>query len=441
MPATLRVRTQLGTWRVANVSPGDTIRDVRVRIESEHRVDLEGRPLTADPAGAEVLAEHASVASLGLQNGAMLYCMVNESKCGIHEASSSERRITKEGNIVAQEYTAVANRNGFRPGMMPLRNMKMQWTLNDFIALDSQFEYKITNKQVGKDNKAFCAGVSLEAHVMEGFHRYMLNFDYQCMRVGFLYGTFAEDRTVRVEAIYEPPQSSTDTSFELLEDPKMPHVEALAAMLGMRRVGWIFAHPTREKGFFFSGAEVIEAAEQQLLSAGKIEESPFVTIKCTVNADNVYETDAFQVSLLGMEMVAEGALLVAANPGVCAVNPTYTAIVEGRPASEVDTGMFLTYTAITKFDSPVYRAAFPPCNRASGQSGDDLRRAIEQVGKQGWSLLDVLSDFHLLLFLASTGALDMADDLPAICRSVVDRATPIGEGHSLLIRSLAGLDM
>lgn len=437
---TLRIRTQLGTWRLANVLPGDAVRVVRARIEAEHRVDLEGKPLTADPAGSQRFTDSDTVASLGLANGAMIYCMVDETKCGIHEMSASERRITKEGNIVAQEYTAVANRNGFRPGMMPLRNMKMQWTLNDFIALDSQFEYKITNK-ISKDNKAFCAGVSIESKVSENFHRYMLTFDYQCMRVGYLYGTFDDERHVRVEFIYEPPQNNTDTTFEMLEDPKAGAVDALAAMLGMRRVGWIFAHPTREKGFFLSGAEVIEAAEQQLMAAGAIEETPFVTIKCTINDENVYEADAYQISKLGMEMVAESALLLSSNMGVCAVSPTYTAIVEGRPSAEVDTGFFLTYTAITKFDSPHFRSAFPPCNRTAAQSGDDLKRSIEQVGRQGWTLLDVLSDFHLLLFLASTGALDMGDDMPSICRSVVDRVTPIGEGHTLLIRSLAGLDM
>jgi hypothetical protein len=46
--------------------------------------------------------------------------------------------------------------------------------------------------------------------------------------VGYLYGTCNEkDRTVRAEFMYEPPQQTTDTTFELLEDPN--EVRATAA--------------------------------------------------------------------------------------------------------------------------------------------------------------------------------------------------------------------
>jgi len=111
-------------------------------------------------------------------------------------------------------------------------------------------------------------------------------------RVGFLYGKFNEDTTVKVEFIYEPPQETTDTTFTILPDPKevrtllrllsfrscqLQHVssscpafvfaalmlsylmyeqcvllqqvvEGLASMLGLQKVGWIFSHPAREKG-------------------------------------------------------------------------------------------------------------------------------------------------------------------------------------------------
>ncbi len=36
-----------------------------------------------------------------------------------------------------------------------------------------------------------------------------------------------------------------------------------------------------------------------------------------------------------MDMVAEGVLQIAANPGMCAINPTFTAIMEGKEAREV----------------------------------------------------------------------------------------------------------
>jgi hypothetical protein len=60
------------------------------------------------------------------------------------------------------------------------------------------------------------------------------------------------------------------------------------------------------------------------------------------------------------------------------------------------------------------------------------------VGKEGWTLMDILADFHLLLYLSNF--LDVQHDLPAVCRSIKDRTVPLDEGYILLIRSLAGLD-
>ena len=434
MSLTLRIRTQLGTWRLSNVSASDTMGALRGRIELEHRTDLQGRPLTRDPSGTDRFSDVETVGQLKLENGAMLYAMVDETKSGIHEKSTSARMITKDGNIVAQEHDSMAERKGFRPGMMPLRDMKMQWTLNEFMALDSQFEYKIS-----KQPQAFCTGVTLESQTMQEFHNYMLNFDYQCMRIGYLYGTYQEDNSVNVDFIYEPPQNKTDTAFELLEDPRIDAVEALCGMLGRRRVGWLVAHPTREAGFFLSGAEAIEAAEQQLLAAGGITESPFVTVKCTINTKNEYEADAYQVSKQCMDMAAERVLTLSPNLGACGVNPTFTAVVEGRSSKEIDTSLFLNNVAIKSFDSDVFISQFPRCNRTMAQSSEDLKRQVSKVGQKGWTLLDLVSDFHLLLYLASSGMMSMEDDMPHLCRNILDH-TPVSEGHALLIRSLAGID-
>ena len=83
--------------------------------------------------------------------------------------------------------------------------------------------------------------------------------------------------------VYEPPQETSAISFELLDDPKADHVEGLASMLGLQKVGWLFAHPAREAGFHFSGPEIMFAAEQQLEAAGGVKDTPFVTIKMTVD--------------------------------------------------------------------------------------------------------------------------------------------------------------
>ena len=63
----------------------------------------------------------------------------------------------------------------------------------------------------------------------------------------------------------------------------------------MRRVGWLVAHPPREKGFFLSSVEVVMAAELQLEAADGVAETPFITVKVTINEEHNVIVEGFQV--------------------------------------------------------------------------------------------------------------------------------------------------
>ena len=216
MSLVIRVRTQLGTWRLQKVDPADTLGNLRSRVEREHETDLQGRPFTKEASGGNPLSDHATVRQAGLVNGDMIYAMVDESKTVFRDSSVPiGKKITTDGRIVPLEEGEGLERKGFRPGMPPLRNMKMQWTLHDYVSLDEQFVYRFK-----APDKAFCTMATLNSGVIADFQNYMMNFDYQRMRVGYLYGRFEENNSVKVECIYEPPQETTDVSFTLLDDPK-----------------------------------------------------------------------------------------------------------------------------------------------------------------------------------------------------------------------------
>jgi hypothetical protein len=163
--------------------------------------------------GTRILLGNLSVGEANLQNGDMIYIQVDEEISGIHETSQTGRFITKDGNIVAQSYDESANKLGFRPGMMALRDIKKQWTLREFESLDSQFVYKIK-----KAENPICKIASLDQNSLDSFQLYMRNFNFQRLRVGYLYGRFLEDNTAQVEFIYEPPQDSTPLTFSFLAD-------------------------------------------------------------------------------------------------------------------------------------------------------------------------------------------------------------------------------
>lgn len=368
----LRVRTQVGTWRLENVSLSDTIAQVKSRLEAEHLTEFLDKPISKYPGGKDVLPLTSTVGSLGLRNGDMIYASVNEEKTGVHETTHTARYI-KDGNIVAKEYSQ-GSQNGFRPGMMALKSMKMQWTLNDFISLDEQFVYRMKNP-----DKSFCTKVSVNEDSQINFAHYMQIFEFRKIRVGYCYGRFEADNSVRVEYIYEPPQESTDLSFIVHDDPYADRVTALSDMLGMKKVGWILAHPPREKGFQLSGREILFTAEQQLECANGVEDTPFVTVKVTLTDDGNLNVDAFQVTKQCMEMVAEGVLAVSPNLGSTLVNPTFTAIAEGREVKEIENNLFLSNVPIFKHPSDKFRSTFPRANREMEiQTREDLKKQLQQ---------------------------------------------------------------
>lgn len=173
----LRIRTQLGTWRLQNVTQDDSLFDLRRRIESEHKTDLNDKLFTSDISGKNILLDDMTVRDLCLKNGDMIYIQVDESKTSHELASVATKRIQKDGTIVTQEYSHIVNKKGFRPGMMSLRSMKMAWTLNEFVALDEQFQFKIK-----RQTESICKKAIVNKKVIEDFQGYMMNFDYRKIR-------------------------------------------------------------------------------------------------------------------------------------------------------------------------------------------------------------------------------------------------------------------
>lgn len=441
----IRIRSNVGVWRVDDLDEATaTVEDVIKGIQATRpNVEFE-KPLSKDPGCQTPIAEGVPlVKQFNLGHGSMIHCRVDPTTCA--EASGSaensglmKRSIGKDGTIQMVQNTE--NKNGFRQGMMALRDMKMSWTLNDFIALDSQYEFKIQRQE-----KAICKGVSLDTSSVADFQNYMRRFNFARQRCGYLYGKFLNDddskNKVKVEAIYEPPQDvDEDGGFVLLEDPREDEVEQLVSLLGLRKVGWVIGHPPREDGFVLNANEVITAAELQLEAAGGIEDTPFVTVTVSVGDDGNVSVEAFQVSKQCMTMVAEEALEMGPDPGFCVVNDTFTAIQEGKPSKTVSNNFFLTVVPIEQHTSTVFCVAdFPRANREFDQvSKDDLKSQLSKAGKAGWTFQELLSDFQLLLYLSQF--LDMATDMPPICESIVDEKKPLNEGYKLIIASLAGLD-
>lgn len=418
--------------------------------------------LSLDPACKEPLDLTASLRSQNLGHGSMVHCRVDPSSCATtttgettgaegtaaETSANTKRIIDKDGRIKLVPSTEVGGDKGFRRGMMPLRDIKMAWTLNEFVAMDEQFVFKMK-----RQDKAVCSRVSVDVPSIQNFQSYLQRFQFARKRFAFLYGRYEEPSSdnndssspsVVVEAIYEPPQepdADAAEGFEQLEDPLEEKVEEIAKLLGLQKVGWIFGHPPRDDGIVLTTAEVIMAAELQLEAAGGVEETSFVTIKVGQAKDGTVGVEAFQVSQQCMAMVAEEALEIGTDPGVCVVHETFTAIQEGKESKTIDNNFFLTVVPIVQHTSEVFVSQFPRINRDlddRAPSKDEMKRQLSKSGTAGWTFVDLVSDFNLLIYM--TEFLDIRADFPKICQSVKDREVPLDDGYKIIIASMAGLD-
>lgn len=333
----------------------------------------------------------------------------------------------------------------------------VSFVVTDFMALDSKYEFKLKRQE-----NAFCKQVSLDIPSIGNFQSYIQNFGFQRRRFGFLYGKFvpADDSSdgsdikagdgenkppmkCIVEAIYEPPQdvdAEAAEGFVALEDDKEETVNTIAEMLGLKKVGWIFGHEERSD-FTLTAAELILAAEYQLEDAKGVQETPFVTVTVSPTADGTVTVEAFQVSLQCMSMVAEEALEIGEKPSECTVNETFTAIQEGKASKTVENSFFLTVVPIVQHTSENLIADFPMLNRDVSDrtpSHNEMKRQLQKSGSEGWTFVDRLADFNLLIYLS--GYLDLNGDLPKICASIVDRNVPLNSGYQIIIKSMAGLE-
>ena len=477
----IRVRSNVGVWRVDGLNEATaTTADVLAGIQSRRPNVVYETPLSSDPACTARLDTTRTLSQQGFRHGSMIYCRVDPATTvdiaaaapaalagdddpTVGDAAITSTNTTSKGNnannmnmkriidkdgciklIPSNEVRSAGDDRGFRKGMLPLRDIKMAWTLNEFVAMDSQFEFKIKRQE-----SAICKQVSLDIPSITDFQSYLQRFQFQRKRFGFLYGTYLEtgddgERKARVEAIYEPPQEPDPDAaegFEQLEDPLGETVEQIAALCGLKRVGWIFGHAPRQKGLVLTSAEVIMAAELQLEAAGGVEETSFVTVKVTTGDDGNVSVEAFQVSQQCMAMVAEEALEIGADQSLCYVNDTFTAIQEGKASKTVENDFFLTVVPIVQHTSETFVSQFPRMNRDLDDrmpSKDELKRQLSKSGTQGWTFTDLLADFSLLIFLSKF--LDLNADFPKICQSVVDREVPLDDGYKIIIASVAGLD-
>uniref|UniRef100_A0A4W4DRT4 Nuclear protein localization protein 4 homolog n=1 Tax=Electrophorus electricus TaxID=8005 RepID=A0A4W4DRT4_ELEEL len=261
-------------------------------------------------------------------------------------------------------------------------------------------------------------------------------------RMGYLYGRYTEHKDIplgiraEVAAIYEPPQIGTQNSLELIDDPRAAAVEEIAAKLGLRKVGWIFTdllsedtrigtvRYTRNKdSYFLSSEECITAGHFQNQHANPCRLSPdghfgskFVTVVATGGPDNQVHFEGYQVSNQCMALVRDECLLP------CRDAPELGYAKESSSEQYVPDVFYKITTTFPK--DPVFTFSsmlrFPIENRdALGETQDfhSLATYLSQCSSSS-SFLDIVSDFHLLIFLVTNDVMPLRDSIGLLLEAV-----------------------
>ncbi|CAG5121679.1 unnamed protein product [Candidula unifasciata] len=290
-----------------------------------------------------------------------------------------------------------------------------------------------------------------------------------CQRLGILFGRYEVFKDVplgiraRVAAIYEPPQQTTVNKIELKPDPKEAVVTAAAEKMGLRPVGWIFTDLVADdlskgtvKNFrgnidshFLSAEECIMAADFQNRFPNPCRLSPdghfgskFVTVVVTGDNDNQIHFEGYQVSNQCMALVRDDCLLPTKDvPQLGYIkessNEQYVPDVfykdkdnYGNEVTHIARPLPVEYLLVTipaafasdfhyTFKSNIQLESFPVENREHvGQTQDfaALTKYLEKFPPQ--KFLEAMSDFHLLMFLATSEMLPLKDKMDLLFEAV-----------------------
>ncbi|GAB6020267.1 hypothetical protein CHUAL_002985 [Chamberlinius hualienensis] len=303
--------------------------------------------------------------------------------------------------------------------------------------------------------------------IVEGFLNYWRTTGHQ--RIGMLYGHYEVHKDVplgikaTVAAIYEPPQESSRDSIKLPPDWEIdPVINEVAQRLGLQMVGWIFTdlvaedvakgtvkHVRHGTSHFLSAQEVITAGYFQNKHPNPCQSSPtgyfgskFVTVCVTGDVNNQVHMEGYQVSNQCMALVRDDCLVPTKDvPELAYVrestNEQYVPDVYysgrdeyGSEVTRLARPLPIEYLLVdvpvstplepkyTFYVNSKYKS-FPVENRMlDGHIQDFSRLAVYLKQFPPDQFLQAISDFHLLIYLASMDMLPMRDSMCPLLEAV-----------------------
>ena len=322
-----------------------------------------------------------------------------------------------------------------------------QWTLTSFLDYRGTKEFVL--EAPPEPHSKF---VQVDPSAARGLINFMISIGFQSKRLGILYGKWTTDADgscgVEVHAVYEPMQESSAETIQLLDDEQgEARIAALAAMLGLSRVGVMIAHPAREYAFSVDEIRLAAKLHQAALVVEPEKALGFVTMKARPvlqheEIEGVATMEAYQLTDQCIALCEADAFVESASdPRVAKTsNKECVFLVEKRPQRKATMESFITrvFDIGRPFNS-FLGTGFVIENRSTEpQNGERMAQYLRSRRSRKEPFLTSVSDLHLLFFLCNM--LDMAVDMPVLCSRVVMQQGDELDGFRMMINCYAGID-
>ena len=175
----VRVQTKVGTWRLDGIPTVSTIAQLKERIAAEHAVPVDRQRICSDFKNSVVLADRATLQSLGACNGHKVFFSSDGVDFGAGGGAGVKTGVDSKGNIILKP--AGDEKRGFRPGLLPLSNIKRSWGVGELEELDAQYTYEFKQPV-----RLECETCVMEAVAAELFTTYVKKTNF-APRAAFLY--------------------------------------------------------------------------------------------------------------------------------------------------------------------------------------------------------------------------------------------------------------
>ncbi|KAL5712755.1 hypothetical protein ACHQM5_014895 [Ranunculus cassubicifolius] len=408
---TIRIRSRDGLERITIPNPQITISNLKTLIESQLKIPNSQQTLSTN------------------QN--LLLAKTLEDVNRFTDMSNPTTQISSlgisHGSIIFLAYEGERSVEG-RVSVTPAGSFGRKMTMDDLIA---------KQMRVSRQENPHCDSVSFDRDAANAFQQYVNEFlAFGVKRGGFMYGTVSEEGKVGVDFIYEPPQQGMEEGLVLLRNvDEEKCVEAIAAGLGMRRVGFIFTQTISQnkKDYTMSNAEVLQAAE--LHGESGLKEWVTAVVKLEVNEEGGADVhfEAFQMSDMCVRLFKEDWFETDCgeefDPKLSRMKKEV--VVGSKDVKEVDNDFFLVVVKILDHQGPL-STTFPIENRSTPVTMRALKTHLDRT--KNLPFVKRIADFHVMLLLSSF--LDPNADIPALAECV-QTGTSVPEGYQLLIESMA----